>query len=181
MPLITRKPTAIIYLRRQDVVFINKQTSVRLDIPVGLVQNLEVIDAAKLSELIAGFLDQQHCHGKRVLLALDPTVVFHKSISAKQSATIIAAANNFEYQLPFDVGNRQAIAITKKDGISFFGVNKQLHQTVVRGIQHANKLLAIVPAASYGVSGSKSVDSKIITALFTNTAPLKQPNFLTKT
>ncbi len=180
MLFFTNKPTAIVYLRRQDIVFINKKTSVRLDIPVDLVQNLEVNDGAKLSELIAGLLDRQECRRQQVLFALDPSVVFQKDVPAKGLGDLSLQATDFEQKLPFDAANRQSIVIAKKDKVSFFGTNKRLLQAVVQGVQKANKVRAVLPATLYGISDSKSVDRKIITALFSDTAPLKQPSFQTK-
>src|SRR5687768_1611955 len=119
-------PSAIVYLRRQDAVLITKETSIRLDIAPAFVTNLEVADAAKLSELVAGFLESHKVRGRHVLLVLDSGLVFQKTVAANDQAAI----KDFESKVPFEPDSKQFIHFMQKGNLTIFGGNKILYLAV---------------------------------------------------
>jgi hypothetical protein len=172
--LFQSKPTAILYLRRQDAVLVMKSTSVKLEISTDFVRNLEVIAADKLSELIAGFLDSHGCRGQQVLLVLDGSIVFQKEAGVGDQAA------DFESKVPFDPENRQLLTVSQENQQIFFGANKALYSVVAQGIQKNNKLKAVVPAVVYGVHESEKIDKHVLKAFFNDSIPQHQANFLIK-
>ncbi len=176
--LFQNKPSVILYLRRQDAVLITKNLTARVSIPLEVVYNLEVRDAATLTEVIARFLHDNKIHGQPTLLVLDPSIVFEKSLGT-QAATQ-AAFDDFSSKVPFDPETKQLLTVRQKDQLLFCGVNKVLYQTVAAGIRQANKLKGVVPAFAYGLQDGKKVDKSIVTSFFQNARPLKEANFLAK-
>jgi hypothetical protein len=176
MNIFRSKPTTVLYLRRQDAVLITKGASVRLEISTDFMQNLEVVESTKLTELVAAFFEGHHIQRQTVLLVLDDGLVFRKSFAAEDGV----AAKEFESKIPFDPANRQVVTMSQKNQHLLLGTNRALYQAVAQGIRKANKLKGVVPASVYGVHESSKVDRQAINAFFTNGAPLRQANFLAK-
>jgi hypothetical protein len=178
MNLFSSKPSAVLYLRRQDAVLISKGASARLTIPIEVAYNLEVRDAATLSDIVAQFLEEHKVQGQQLLIVLDSTIVFQKQLSAGTDTQ--TARTEFASKLPFEPETKQLIEVHRKDQATFYGVNKTWYEAVAAGIKRANKLKAVVPAFAYGFHEDQKVDQQTVTTLFQNTQPLREANFLLK-
>jgi hypothetical protein len=177
MNLFSNKPSAILYLRRQDAVLVTNSTSIRLTIPLEVVYNLEVRDAETLSDIVAQFLDEHKIHGQQIALVLDSEVVFQKQMATADSQDI---TKDFMNKIPFEPETKQLLETHDKDRTTLYGVNKAWYEAVAKGVRKNNKLRAVVPAQAYGVHDGKKIDRALVELFFHNTQPLKTANFLIK-
>lgn len=178
MSLFSNKPTAILYLRRQDAVLITKSSSTRMSIPVEVAYNLEVRDATTLTDIVAQFLNEHKVRGQQMLLILDNEIVFQKQLSGATDTQ--AALKDFTSKVPFEPDTKQLIETHQKDQTTFYGVNRSWYEAIATGIRQNNKLKAIVPAFAYGLQEGKKIDRSTITAFFQNTKIPREANFLIK-
>lgn len=176
--LFQSKPSVILYLRRQDAVLITKTSSARLNLPLEVVYNLEVRDAPTLTEVISQFLQSHKIRGQLILIVLDASVVFQKTL-ALQGINAQAATQDFASKLPFEAEAKQTLAVTEKDQLILQGVNRLFCRAVAAGVLKQNKLKVVAAAAAFGIHEGKKIDRTSINALFHNSIS-RDYNFLTK-
>lgn len=177
-----RKPTALLYLRRQSLIFVDKNAQYeKLDIPNNIVANLEVNDVKALSEMTANLLAKHKLHNQNILLILDETTVFKRSIDSKQTDPE-NVYQDFISKLPFSLEKRTIITVKGKSSqIDYYGTNSDLYNAVVNGIQKSNKARAVVPVNAYvHTRFGKNINRKTIDEFFNQIKLLNTANFITK-
>lgn len=171
------KPYAVIFIERDSVVLLTKKTKIKLELPPEVVQNLEVIDAMKLAELVERLLRTNKIHKKKLLLVLDDSVVFQEALPLSKDTNLQNMVKDFESKIPLEVDSKQVLALGQKERLVLFGVNKQLYQAIIAGLDKtSNKPLAVVPAAIYGVNAGNKFTLPAINRYFRDSKPLRLAN-----
>src|SRR5882757_11367444 len=99
------KPNAIIYVRRSGLIMAGKHIKpARLTFPEAGLQNMDVIDPEVLGMACQEFFESHDAKGQRVLLVLDHSVVFTKTIALDKSGKPALLAKDFVASMPFEPG-----------------------------------------------------------------------------
>jgi hypothetical protein len=151
MPIFS-KPNAIVYVRHGGLIIAGKKiTPARLTFSPEHVENMEVIDEDGFTDALRDFFATNNLKGKHVLMVLDDSVVFHKTVALDESIKPAAVAQSFIDAMPLSQGRRACIRISGESELKLFGTNGDLYITIAGALDEAGvaKLLAITPAKAY--------------------------------
>ena len=175
------KPNAIVYLRRSSILVAGKHIKpARLNLPAEATANLEVVDADVLGTLCTDFFTTNGLKGQRVLVVLDHSVVFAKSVALSTGSKPDQLTKSFASQIPFEAGNRACLSLKTTDSLRLFATGAALY-TVIRDALHDTgvaKIIAITPIAAYGIRESEQLSSTIVQQLLRDTTVRTKANFL---
>ena len=179
--LFQSKPSLIIWLTRNSIVFADRKSQQGLDIPTAVANNLEIIDPAGLSQTIEQFCQAHKVEKQQVIIVLDEEVVFRKTISTSPDEDSRLMVEEFTSKVPLSPEVRQVLSITLKDQLILLGVNKAYYETIVTALSKTeNKIIGVVPLMAYGIRDINQLDEKSVDSILTNSGPIKTANFLIK-
>jgi hypothetical protein len=172
------RPAALLLLKRDSLVAYGaKGGQAQLDL-TDLVRHLEVLDPRTLAEKIAQFADKQGLRKKSVLVVLDESVVFQKTIPLHTSTNMQTVQREFENMLPFEQADHRVLALQPKGHLVLIGTTSVLYRLIVLGLTTAGaKVTAVVPASVYGKLSSKFTHEQV-TAVIHNGRLATLANFL---
>lgn len=148
------KPNTIIFIQRSGLLVAGRRLpSARMDFPDDIVRNLEVVLPSKLLERCRQFFTERELHGKRLLLILDYSVVFEKSIELDQSGKPDLIMEGFISAMPLAEGKRACLALQTGSTLRLFATNAELYQTIVTALDSAGAgaVEGITPIAAYAL------------------------------
>ncbi len=151
-------PNTIIFMQRSGLLVSGRRLpSMRLDFPDDIVHNLEVVVPGKLASLCQKFFAERELHGKRLLIVLDYSVVFEKTIELDQSGKPDLIMEGFVAAMPFEPGQRACLAYQSGSSLRLFATNADLYQAVANALSAANagSLAAITPIAAYNLGNDQ--------------------------
>ena len=155
------KPNTLIYLQRASLMLAGKRLAgARLDMPEDVIRNLELQDRPKFISLVEQFLRDRNILGRRILLVLDGSVMFHKVIELDKSGQPDLLIKGFVDAMPFEPGKRACLAVQTDTHLRLFAANADLYNAVAEAIHAsgAGKLVSITPAAAYNLpSATRSI------------------------
>ena len=151
------KPKIIVYVRRSNIIIAGKNISAaKLNIPPAIVSNLEVIDGNSFYQSARDFFATRDLKGKKLLIALDDSVVFSKvaSLENADKSDINRFVNQYIDAMPFSSGQRACLQIVDNNQLEIYGTNAQLYQLVMEALKEAGagKVIAVSPTAAYKLS-----------------------------
>ena len=179
------KPNTVVYLRRDDIIIGGKKINPgRLSISQELASNLEIINIEKFMQTCQNFFETNGLSKKKVLLVLDSSVVFSKSITLEDAKArgIYSLLESFMQKMPIQKGNRALIGYQIDDTLKIYGTNSQLYDSVVDSLQDVGikKIVAITPSDAYSLDFNAKSEV-IINGLLTDKTIRKKINFSTIT
>lgn len=148
------KPKIIVYIRRSNIIIAGKGISAaKLNIPPSIMQNMEIIDANSFYQSARDFFATRDIKGKKVLIALDDSVVFSKvaSLDGADKSDINKFANQYIDSMPLPIGQRACLQIVDNDQLELYGANAHLYQSVMEALKDAGagKVIAVSPTTAY--------------------------------
>jgi hypothetical protein len=145
------KPRMILQLKRDMLVaYTTNDEQAKLDFPLAVVRNLEVVDHAKLQEMVGQFADQYGLKGKKLTLVLDDSVVFQKVVPLGPNADAAALHADFQDKMPLEASVCRVQALKIKDQLVLLGTNGALYLYIVQALSAKGvKVLAVVPMALF--------------------------------
>lgn len=174
------KPNAIIYLRRNGLVIAGRRvTPARLNFPPELVDNLEILRHDKFIEGCRDFFVAHSIHSKRVLVVLDHSIVFSKEAVLDKPGKPTAIVKAFVDAMPFDAGKRACVTLQGPTTLKLFATNAELYQDLMEALRlsGASKLIAITPAAAYGLDEDHKQLSTAVEKFINDTKVRSQADF----
>lgn len=173
-------PSILIYLKRDSVLLFDGKTTKKLSLPVDTVADLEVIDKTKLSLLCDQFFADKNIRNKRVLMVLDRSVVFDKTVPLSAKADFTPFAEAFRASIPLEADKNQLLVIHDNEKLFLYATNRPYYETIYASLLHLNaKVMAITPIAAYKVTASTS-DKQLSQILLHDTATAKHVSFIEK-
>jgi hypothetical protein len=154
------------YVRRSGLIVAGKHISpARLSFPTTVFDNLEVHSAEQFINLISEFLKEQDMHGKRILVVLDETAVFEKTVEIDKSGKPDKIMAAYVAAMPFQPGQRICIGVNDNSSLHLYATNAHLADCLSQAIKlsGAGRLLAITPAAAYGLADDQPLSSAVTT------------------
>lgn len=176
------KPNAVIYLRPNGLtLYTAAGQSAELAFTSDTVEYLEVLDGAKLAELITKFIAQQPGAAKlRAICLLDDFVVFQKLLPLKGTDPK-QATMDFESKLPFDPEDRGLLTLQTKDQLVLLGTNKDFYRAVALALTNAGcKVVSICPAVIYGANKQAALTREAVQKILSASGLAERANFLNK-
>lgn len=146
------KPNVIIFVRRTGLVVAGKRlTPARLSFDTTHVDNMELIDAEGFITSCQKFFEAHDLHGKHILVVLDDSLVFTKSVDLEQASESANVRDTFVDIMPFEPGRRACLSVHSAKHVDLYATNPELYQAIAEAIHRASagRLLAITPAAAY--------------------------------
>jgi hypothetical protein len=148
------KPNAVVFLRRNDLIVGGKRiSSGKLSLVPDFVNYLEVLDAEKMLATAQEFFSSRNLSGKRVLMVLDQTVVFSKTVSLDDSNKddIAAITEAYIAAMPYLPGKRACLQEITDDQLNLYATNVELYQILSDALEQSKvrKIVAITPASAY--------------------------------
>ncbi|HWT55732.1 MAG TPA: hypothetical protein VN031_01720 [Candidatus Microsaccharimonas sp.] len=174
------KPNAIVYVRRGGLVVAGKKIApARLTFAPEQVRDLEVLRDESFTENLRDFFTEHGLKGKHVLMVLDDSVVFTKSVALDEDGQPGAIADAFIDQMPFSPGKRACLRFSQDSKLNIYATNGQLYLAIAEALDQAGaaKLLAITPAAAYPSDGSKQQLAAAIQQYINDTSVRANANF----
>jgi hypothetical protein len=151
MPIFS-KPNAIVYVRHGGLIIAGKKiTPARLTFNPDQIENMEIIDENAFTDTLRDFFVTNNLKSKHVLMVLDDSVVFNKTVTVSTSDKPAAVAQSFIDAMPLNPGQRACVRVVGASELKFFGTNGDLYITIASALDEAGvaKLLAITPAKAY--------------------------------
>ena len=144
------KPSYLLLVQRNAVVLQNRQAKgSKLTLEVKLVRNLEIVDRPALLSKLTTFLGA--VKNQRVLVVMDRSVVFDKTIDDAEHVVPTEAVRLFTAALPFEPARRAVISTHAARQLQLFGTNNDLVHVLIEALEAvAAKAIAVVPLAAYG-------------------------------
>lgn len=173
------KPNGILYVRRDGLTLYNNAgKSAQLTFGSDTVEYVEVLDARKLTELIAQFVAAQPGANKlKLMCLLDDFVVFQKLLPLAGTDSKKAAAD-FESKLPFDPEDRTLLTLQTKDQLVLLGTNKEFCLVVVSAFAAAGcRVLSVSPAVIYS-AGKTALTPEAVQKILASSSLADKANFL---
>jgi hypothetical protein len=158
------KPNAIVYLRRNHFIVAGKHIPpARLNFSRELVDDLEV---RRPDKFIAGcheFFVAHKLHNRRVLVVLDQSVVFTKTVPLDKAGNPAAIAQAFIAAMPFAAGKRACVQLREADQLRLFATNADLYGAIIEALRLAgtNKHIVVTPAPAYDLAGDEQLGTAI--------------------
>jgi hypothetical protein len=174
------KPNAIIYVRRSGLVTAGKKLApARLTFNPEQMSNLEVLQDTSFSETLQDFFAKNGLKGKHVLMVLDDSVVFTKTVALDSDGQPGAVADAFIDEMPLDEGKRACLRVLTESELKLYATNSQLYGAIADALDQVSiaKLLAVTPASAYPPSDSKQLAAAIQQYIH-DTSVRSQANFL---
>lgn len=174
------KPTLIIYILRNELVFYTSQgKTARLGLPIEVVDMLEIVNRQKYKNLLENFLRSNHLRKQRVLLVLSDQLIFTKTFEHKKGVDYELQADDFSAIIPLDITKQHIIVDQKKDTVILYATNSELFQVPVDILLNTDsKVIACVPAAEYGEQTNQGLNQATQTTLFNKFRASSSVNFL---
>jgi hypothetical protein len=163
MPIFS-KPNAIVYVRRNGLVVAGKKlTPARMTFATDQVENLEVVQDNAFTDSMREFFVQNSLKGKHVLMVLDDSVVFDKTVALDSDDQPSVVADSYIEAMPFEPGKRACLRVLSEAELRLFATNGQLYLAIADALDQAGagKLLAITPAAAYPTSGKQQLAAAV--------------------
>ncbi len=160
------KPNALVYFRRNDLFIGGKHLSaVKMKFSPAMTKNLEVLNYEAFVNACQSFFDLHDLKSKRVLVVLDQSIVFSKTIPIEDQdkEQVSSLINDFIAAMPFEQGQRACIQAREEKSLQLYATNADLYGVIQESLRLCNvrKLLAITPAAAYEIDYS-SKPSEVI-------------------
>lgn len=181
MPLFS-KPNAIVYVRRTGLVVAGKKLApARMTFNPEHVENLEVLKDADFTDSLSAFFAEHGVKGKHVLMVLDDSVVFTKTVALGSEGKPGTIADAFIDEMPLDQGKRACLRVLSESELNLYASNGQLYITIADALDQAGvaKLLAITPAPAYPTPETgKQQLAAAIQVFINDTSVRSKANFL---
>ena len=169
----------ILLLARESLVaHTSKDEQAKLEFPTSVINNLEVIDAAKLSELVGGFADRYGLRGRKLILTLDDSIVFQKVIALASGSGVPIAQAEFQEKIPLAKADQRLLSLKLKDQLVLLGTNGSYYLLVVQAlVSHGVKILSVAPLALFA-KGATKLTPEIVERVVRNHRLANVANFL---
>jgi hypothetical protein len=180
MPIFS-KPNAIVYVRRSGLIVAGKKLApARMTFNPEHIENLEVVKDENFTDALRDFFVEHGLKGKHVLMVLDDSTVFTKTVALDDSGKPGAIADAFIEQMPLDPGKRACLRVLSETELNLYATNGQLYIAIADALDQANiaKLLAITPAGAYDTSEGKQQLAAAIQQYINDTSVRSKANFL---
>jgi hypothetical protein len=153
------KPNALVYFRRNDLFIGGKHLSaVKMKFSPEMTKNLEVLNHDTFVSACQSFFDLHDLKSKRVLVVLDQSIVFSKTIQLEDydKDQLSSLVDNFIAAIPFEEGQRACIQTREEKSLQLYATNADLYKVIQESLHLCNvrKILAITPAAAYSIDYS---------------------------
>jgi Tfp pilus assembly PilM family ATPase len=150
------KPNALVYLRRNDLFIGGKHISaVKMKFDRDTVNNLEVINPEAFIATCQAFFSSHAMKAKRVLIGLDQSVVFAKTIDITDDNKdqLLTIVDNYVNAMPFEAGKRACLQVRKDAKLQLYATNADIYRALQEALRLSGirKLIAITPAAAYSI------------------------------
>jgi hypothetical protein len=169
----------ILQLTRNSLVACtNKDEQAKLDLPVSVVRNLDVLDSAKLAELVGGFASRYGLRGKKLVLVLDDSVVFQKVVPLTPGQDTMAMQTDFQDKLPFAADAKRTLTLKLKNQLVMLGASGEYYLQVVQAlINKGVKVTSVSPLAVFA-KGATHLTAEIVDRVAHNHHLTNVANFL---
>lgn len=179
MPIFS-KPNAIVYVRRSGLVVAGKKLSpARMNFAAEHIQDLEILRDEVFTETLRDFFVSHQLKNKHVLMVLDDTVVFTKTVALDTAGKPATIAESFIDAMPFSEGKRACLRVLSETELNLYATNGQLYITIADALGQAgiSKLLAITPATAYPTDRGKQQLATAIQQYISDTTVRSNANF----
>ena len=166
------KPNTLIYVQRSGVIVYGKHLpTARLDFPVNLVKNLEVLQGTQLLDKYRQFFMDNAINGKRLIMVLDTSIVFEKVIELDKSGKPDMLMQAFIDAMPFEPGKRACAALQTDKQLCMFATNADLYMIIADALKAAGagKLVASTPSPAYHLTSEQRTLSTAAERFFNDT------------
>lgn len=135
-----------------------------------------------MTSLITDFFHKYAIKNKPMLILLSNDVLFEKIIPFQQNTDSKASRDDFINKIPFQPQSRATVSIEHEKQLFVYATNKELYDILVAvGREFKNKIIAVTPAAAYGLGESTRYTKQELNHLFKEASLAKKINFLIKT
>jgi len=175
------KPNALVYVHRSGIIVYGKHViQARLQFPADAVSRLEVLNSRAFAQLCAEFFIEKHLKHARVLMILDYSIVFEKSIGFDESGKPDMLAEAFISAVPLEPEQRLVRTVSSKDQLQIFATNGDLVTYITEALTAASvaKVTSIVPVAAFHLDSTKQPVSKLAELFFSDSTTRKSADFL---
>ena len=178
MMFFSNKPSFVVYLHRDGLTLYSaKAKAVELPLPTDVVQNLEVLDSKKLTEVVAQFAATHNLRRQRGVCILDDWVVFQKIVP--KSSDEKQAFTDFESKVPFDPEARATLSVQVKDQIILLGTNKAFFLPVIAAFgQAGGHIVSVTPAAVFGITKTEKLSDDQLQKILNNSKQAERASFV---
>ncbi len=170
----------IIFLQRTGLLVAGKRVpSAHYVFPTEVVNNLEVLDRTRLIQECQQFFTDHDLHGKRVLLVLDYSVVFEKTIELDKTGQPDKLLEGFVAAMPFEVGTRACLGVETGAQLRLFATNATLYNAIDEALRSAgiSNIAAITPIAAYDLAENERTVSAATGRILKDKDVPKHANF----
>jgi len=174
------KPSVIVFLQRNGLLVAGRRAkSVKFAFPDELIHDLEVQNRTKLVDSCQQFFTVSGLHNKRVLLVLDYSVVFEKTIKLDQSGQPDKLLEGFVAAMPLAEGQRACLGVQSSSELRLFATNSALCDAVSDALRAAgvSSISAVTPIAAYNLSDQERTVSAATEHILKDVEVEKQANF----
>ncbi len=175
------KPNTLVYVHRGGIILYGKHaTQGRLQFPANTFTNLEVINSRVFTQFCQEFFAEKHVKHGRVLIVLDYSVVFEKSIAFDESGKPDMVRDAFVAAVPLEPEQRIVRTVTTTDILRIFATNGDFLTCLTEALTTAEaaKVTNIVPVAVYNLDSTKQPVSKLAELFFSDATARKAADFL---
>ena len=173
------KQQIVLHLTRDAIVaHTGKSEHAKLEFPTSVIRNLEVLDAAKLSELVAVFADEQGLKGRKVVIVLDDSIVFQKVVALAQDSDVAAIETDFQEKIPLPQDSLRVLSLKLKDQLVLLGANSSYYLQVVQALANKGaKIVSVTPLAVF-IKGAAKLTADLVARILQNHHLADAANFL---
>jgi hypothetical protein len=148
------KPQLIVYLRRSDLFIAgNHLPTIKLTFPGSVVHNLTLQDKNKFVHDTEEVFVSKNVSGKRVLIVLDDSMVFAKSVNLEETDknTLNKIVADYVDCMPFEPGQRACLTLQNDKILDLYATNSDIYLALEEAMRRSKvrKIIATVPAAAY--------------------------------
>lgn len=166
-----------IYIQKNSLTFYDEGDENRLEFPVDIISNGDIIDPAKYEKLVEDFIATKNIKKQQILLILAEEVVFKKIIPSANMKISNDNIDDFINMIPFEREKLVKKTLKLNEDIYIFAANRQLFEKIINILEKFSfEILAVVPLPIYSPENKLTED--IIEKIFKEKQLLKEANFL---
>jgi len=175
------KPNLIVFLQRNGLLIAGRRMKpARFTFADDVIHNLEVEQRDKLVSSSAQFFKDNNLHGKRVLLVLDYSVVFEKTVELDKTGQPDKLLAGFVAAMPFSAGSRACLGVETGSQLRLFATNAAVYQAINDALQQAGvgSVSAVTPIAAYSLGDTERTVNAATEHILKDMSIEKQANFM---
>lgn len=176
----TKVPEILIFLSRTSIHFFEPRAgfSKEVNIPNGVLKDLEIVDPNALSALVSTFIDNEKIGAGRVVLVLSEAISFTKDIPLSEETKKGILVQDFTDTVPLETPEVKVFRTT--DLYKVVGINPVYYQVLMEALTAKGfTVLGVIPASVIPeVGASETINMDTADKVLTGFDKLKFQSFI---